>query len=220
MLIKRGFFLAVLLFSALLIHSQENRAAVIRSLAESGDQDQKAAALRNINDLMKDNALSGDEEEYVRILSYLSGEGVTNIKTEHGAVINDFPAVRRDAVLLLGELGGPAARSALISVMRYDHDPYVLAEAAFALAKTGPDDEGKMISVFYLTLAGKKAVYDNDRVVQAVIRAIETISAATPSILEDPRIVEGLIFAAKPQLGYSRETRNLAEELLNRSTSR
>jgi len=82
------------------------------------------------------------------ILEDLSLEAFSDPVLRGGIVQNDFPAVRREAVTLLGELGDRSSRGVLVRVVRSDPDVTVVSAALAATARTGRDDGSAVIYGF------------------------------------------------------------------------
>ena len=88
--------------------SQDLELQIMRSQALANDRDLKRLALRNIRSMVEEGNQS--DGMYV-ILESLATEGTARQIRSEGAVINNFPEIRREATELLGRVGwiiGPA----------------------------------------------------------------------------------------------------------------
>jgi hypothetical protein len=121
---------------------------LIRSQAVAGDRDSKVLALQTIRQMYDDGRVSADDEAVVVVLDSLAGEGITTTVRSGGRIVNDFPEVRRQAVQLLGEIGGPMAKNILFRVVKDDPEPMVLSEAVYALGVIG--ENTNMETTLYL----------------------------------------------------------------------
>lgn len=173
--------------------SQDIEIQIMRSQALSDDREIKELALRNIRTLIEQG--SQNPGLYV-ILESLASEGVGRQVREAGAVVNNFPNLRREAASLLGEIGGERAKNALVSVMRDDPEPMVLAEAAYALGRIGINDGNEVSDYLVRTLQRENASETPDNnLAFAIILGLEQLSAATGG-LSDPEVIGVLLDTA------------------------
>lgn len=186
---------------------------IIRAEADSVDRDMKLFALKDIEKMIEDGEIGEDNEEMIGILSSLGTEGINNQVIEQGEVINNFPIVRTTAVRLLGEVGGDEARKALINVLRTDNEPMVLSEAAVALSKVGPDEQGAALAVLSDTMRSQTALNKDNNFANAYILAMETLAENNGGI-DDVTVFEELAKIANPRSGYITVVRKKAFELL------
>jgi len=186
---------------------------IIKSEAESIDRDMKLIALQDIEKMIQDGDAKADDREMVGILSNLGSEGISNQVIEQGAVINNFPMVRKEAVRLLGELGGDFARDSLINVLLTDNEPMVLAEAVVAISKVGPDEQGVAMAVLADAMRSQTALTKDNNFANAYILAISNLADSGDGI-DDLRVFEELTKIADPRSGYITVVRKKAFELL------
>ncbi|WP_168203374.1 HEAT repeat domain-containing protein [Oceanispirochaeta crateris] len=220
---------AVLLFSILLtmnLAAQEDeqtieelylksqvKVKIIKAEADSVDRDMKMIAIQDIEKMISDGDVDPDNREMVGILSSLGTEGISNQVIEQGAVINNFPMVRKEAVRLLGEVGGDFARESLITVLLTDNEPMVLAEAVVAISKVGTDDNGVAMAVLADAMRSQTALNKDNNFANAFILAVENLADDSDGI-DDIRVFEELTKIADPRSGYITVVRKKAFELL------
>ena len=186
---------------------------IIKAEAESVDRDMKMIAIQDIEKMISDGAVGEDDREMVGILSSLGTEGISNQVIEQGAVINNFPMVRKEAVRLLGEVGGDYARDALVTVLLTDNEPMVMSEAVVALSKVGPDEQGVAMAVLADAMRSQTALVKDNNFANAFILAVENLAQSNGGV-DDIRVFEELTKIADPRSGYITVVRKKAFELL------
>jgi hypothetical protein len=186
---------------------------IIKAEAESIDREMKMIAIQDIEELINDGQIPQDDKQMVGILSSLGSEGISNQVIEQGAVINDFPIVRKEATRLLGEIGGDYAREALINVMISEPEPMVLSEAVVALSKVGSDEQGIVLAVITDAMRSQTAVNKDNNFANAFILAVENLAQSNGG-LDDNRVFEELTKIADTRSGYITVVRKKAFDLL------
>lgn len=169
---------------------------LIRSQAVSDNRDNKLLALQTIRQMVGEGRVSDSDEAIITVLESLAGEGVTSSVRSGGRVINDFPEVRRQAVQILGEIGGERARDVLYRVVKDDPESMVLSEAVYALGVIGNNTD--METTLYLADVLKrnsvKVVPDNN-LAFACLLSLEKLMDSEEGIA-DPEILAALLDVA------------------------
>ena len=186
---------------------------IIKAEADSIDRDMKMIALQDIEEMVGDGQISGDDKQMIGILSSLGSEGISNQVIEQGAVINDFPMVRKEACRILGEVGGDYARDALVNVLISEPEPMVMSEAVVALSKVGPDEQGVVLAVIADSMRSQTALNKDNNFANAFILAIDNLAQNNGGV-DDLRVFEELTKIADPRSGYITVVRKKAFELL------
>ena len=198
------------------MHAEESsRSRVISTLSDADGIDQKWEALGSIESILEKGSAGEDMPDLIHILGDLSAEGTTRVKLDRGVVLNDFPRVRLEAVRLLGETGRPEALSPLIAVLRNDNNMTVLSEAVLASAGLEQADWKPLAPYFYQILKLKKESYYQDQLIRDVLESIRIIYERDETILQNEMVLEGIVFVAESELGFTRDTRELALKLKN-----
>jgi len=189
--------------------SQDIELQIMRSQALANDQELKRLALRNIRSMVENGNPS--EGMYI-ILESLATEGVAHQVRSEGAVINNFPEIRREASELLGRIGGEQAKNSLLRIIRDDPEPMVLAEAAYALGQIGINEDNQVSDYLAQTLIREnaRAMPDNN-LAFSLILSLERLSAKTGG-LPDPEVLGALLEAASSP--YIRTVRHRAVEAI------
>lgn len=194
------------------VYLQNAEIRIIREQAISQDRDMKLLALENIQQMIDDGKLSTGSPEAHAILDYLSGEGLTHQVRENRRLVNYYPEVRRRAVNLLGQLGGEQATNTLLSVLRDEIEPMVMAEAAYALGKIGTNKENQTSQTLAAVVLAQDAVAPDNNFAYAALLAFEKLAESNNGI-NDTVAVESVVRIA--QGNYIRLVRQKALEVLD-----
>ena len=190
---------------------QQVKLQVVRTQAMSTDREMKALALREVGELI---AQGQQNPELYDIVEALALDGIEHQVREQGALVNNFPEIRREAVEMLRTLGGERAKNVLLSVLRNDPEPMVIAEAAYGLGQIGLNENSE-VSDYMLSMLlreNAKATPDNNLAFSLVI-SIERLSEQNSGIV-DPSVINALLETATSP--YIRTVRQRAiEAVLN-----
>ncbi len=189
--------------------SQDLEIQIMRSQALADDREMKLLALQTIRDMVEGGRSA---DGVYPILESLATEGSARQVRSNGAVINNFPEIRRQATQLLGEVGGEQAKDSLVRIMLTDPEPMVLAEAAYALGEIGINDNSEVSDSLVQTLLVENAnpTPDNN-LAFAIILALESLSEASGG-LADPEVLNVLLETASSP--YIRAVRRRAVEAI------
>lgn len=189
--------------------SQDIELQILRSQALGTDPEMKRLALRNIRTMVEQGTQL--EGMYV-ILEALASEGVARQIRSGGAVVNNFPLIRREAAELLGQIGGTRAKDTLVRILRDDPEPMVLAEAAYALGIIGLNENSEVSDHLVHTLLREnaKSAPDNNLAFSIII-SLERLSEANGG-LADPEVINALLEAASSP--YIRTVRRRAVDAI------
>jgi hypothetical protein len=167
---------------------------IIREQSRAESRDMKLIALEYIGDAIG----RGNRGEEVRTaLEYLGMEGVMNVTRENGRIVNNYPDVRTKAATYLGEMGTPAAKTALLRMCRADNEPMVITEVVKSLAKIGNNDNDETIKTINWVVDRYDVLKPDNLLALSALEAYEKLAEANGGI-QDPsvfqiiqRIVEG-----------------------------
>lgn len=185
---------------------------IIRGQARSNTREAKFLAIQGVRAMVQRGEVSPDNVEMIRVVEGLATEGIGRQVRSSGAVSNNFPDVRREAVGLLGDIGGPIAQRALIRVVREDPEPMVLAEAIYGLGTIGNNDDNEITANIVAVLRRQNAreMPDNNLAFASLL-ALEKIARASGGI-SDPAVVDALLDVATGN--YIREVRLKAIDVI------
>jgi HEAT repeat protein len=189
--------------------SQDLEIQIMRSQALADDREMKLLALQSIRNMVEDGR--HNDGVYV-VLESLATEGSARQVRSNGAVINNFPEIRREATELLGQIGGEEAKDSLVRIMRDDPEPMVLAEAAYALGQIGLNENNEVSDRLVQTLIVENASATPDNnLAFSIILALEKLSEANGG-LADPEVIGTLLETASSP--YIRSVRRRAVEAI------
>lgn len=190
------------------------QAQIIRSQAESTDRDMKIIAIQDIEEMIHNGEVDENSIEIIDILGDLSAEGIDKRVVESGRVINNFSMVRKEAVRILGEIGGPSARDSILNIFKNESETMVLTEAVLALSKAGVDENGEVLDLISWTMHSQTAVNKDNTFANASLSAIQKL-AKDNNGLDDEKVFREIAAIADPRNGYITVVRMKALQLLD-----
>lgn len=191
---------------------------ILSSQARSTDQESKLMALDTVAAIYEAGDLQTEDRELFDIVQLLATEGTRHQVRSENRIINYYPVVRMRAASLLGDIGGPQAQAVLLSILREDPEPMVLAEAIYALGKIGPQgrpDEVADHIVFTLTRENARIAPDNNLALATLLSLQKLFEAGIE--FEDPgklRDTVGLIIDISTNYRYVTIVRERARDVL------
>ena len=200
------------------LYLQNSEIRLIREQAVTLDRDMKIIALENIEAMLFDGRLNTESsaQEAHYILDYLAGEGLTRVVRQNNRLVNYYPEVRRQAISLLGRLGGEDAKNSIVLILETEIEPMVLAEAAYALGTIGINENNEVSKRLAQAVMSQDAVGPDNNFAFASLLAYEKIAKANGGIT-DPLALEAIIKIA--QGNYIRSVRLKAFEVLEQLRS-
>ncbi len=163
---------------------------VLRTQALSTEREHKLAALEQASDL----AGSMDERALLSILRVLATDGSSWQVRVGGRRIYDYPDVRREAVRVIGEVGGRSAEVILREVIQFDQNPLVLSEAVFALRSTGiSDDTGTATVLANLMNRELARTNPDNNLMFATLLALEGLAQDGNQTLSNSTLINNLL---------------------------
>jgi len=157
----------------------------LQYLVESLDEKDKTEALEEIRSLLS-SPENGETFMKARYLALdLASQGVLNPLQVRGKVMNNFPQIRSQAVLLISRGGDFSTREFLIRLARHEFDQYALSIEIYALGEVKSDTDGKTGALFLEIIKGQTPAKADDRIADTIIDAIAKISNYHGSIDED-----------------------------------
>jgi HEAT repeat protein len=198
--------------------SQDIELQIVRGQALSNDREMKLLALQTIRQMVEDGSLTEDNPGLFTVLEALATEGTARQVRSGGAVINNYPDIRRQAAQLLGEVGSPRAREVLIDVLQEDPETMVLSEAVYALGTIGDNEDNRTIRHItrVLTVQNAAEAPDNN-LAYASLLAMEKIAQAQGG-LSDPEDINAILGVAGGS--YIQAVRLKAVDVLSNLRSR
>ena len=185
---------------------------IIREQAVTLDRDMKLLALKNIEEMLDEGRVSAGDPETHYVLDYLANEGIGRMVRENNRLVNNYPVVRKEACMLLGELGGENAVNTLMLIMNNDDEPMVLSEAAYALGVIGENADNMVSTAIADAVLRQDTLNPSDNFAYAALLAFQKLADKGDG-LQDPEAVRAIIAIA--QGNYIREVKTKANDVLN-----
>jgi len=186
---------------------------ILREKAFSEDYDMKMNALDDLEKKVSDGSYKSNERQIEAVLEYLALEGSGRTVRESGRLVNNFPEVRRRSANLLGRIGTPDAKTALVRVLGIDEEPTVKAEAAYALGVIGNNDNNEAVAALVFAFSREDPTKPDNNLGYALCLAMEKISAKTKGGIKDPSGYQMLVKIA--QGNYLRTVKTKALQVLD-----
>ena len=200
---------------------QQIELQILQSQARSTDRESKLLALETVRKMFESGDLEPDERTF-DIIQDLATEGTSNQVRQSGRIINNYPVVRKEAAALLGDIGGQEAQTVLLSMVREDPEPMVLAEAIYALGKIGPEDNADMVAdhIVYTLIRENAKISPDNNLALATLLALQRLFDAGIEF-EDPDQLSdtiGLIIDISTNYRYITIVRDRARDVLAQLT--
>jgi HEAT repeat protein len=202
------------------LYLEQPELALIQQYAITVDRDSNLLALDQIESMITENRMSGNEAIILSILNELAQSGTAHVNLENNRVINYFPMVRKKATELIGVLGNETgdeevtqkAEIMLINILISDDEVMVKSEAAYALGVIGLNQHGAAVQAIAKEIRVRTAIAPDNNFAFAVILAIDKIAQAQEG-LSDYEGYAALIDIM--QGSYNRMVKEKALEVLN-----
>jgi hypothetical protein len=183
---------------------------IIREQSRAESRDMKLIALEYIGDAIN----RGNRGEEVRAaLEYLGMEGVMNVTRENGRVVNNYPDVRTKAATYLGDLGTPAAKTALLKMCLADNESMVVTEVVKSLAKIGNNDNNETVRTINWVINRYDVLKPDNLLAISVLEAYEKLAEANGGI-QDPEVFQ-IVQRIAEGGGYVKPVRDRARQTLD-----
>jgi hypothetical protein len=191
---------------------QDIDVAIIRGQALSGSREMKMLALQSMRAMIERGSISPDNPAVIPVLENLAIEGTRRQVRSNGAVVNNFPDVRRRAAELLGEVGTREAKNVLLTVIRDEPEPMVLAEAVYALGVIGIDDNNDVTNhIIHMMRRQNAGITPDNNLAFATLLAIEKLARANEGAYH-PELIDTVLDIAGGT--YIREVRLKAIDVI------
>ncbi len=230
---KKGFLLAVVmvfLLSAAGVVAEDNgqlmtveelflsddiTVQILREQVTSPRRDMKADALETIREMVEAGEIDENDEAMITMLQILALDGSRWRITDGGGVfVRRNPDIRRDAAELLGRIGGRRAEIVLRQVLRRDEEPMVLAEAMYALGRTGVDDAGRSATQMAQVLVREHArEHPDNNLMYSTLLALERLAENGYRGIAESTLISSLVDITHGP--YTRLVRDQARSVLD-----
>jgi HEAT repeat protein len=172
--------------------SQDVELQILRSQALSNERETKLLALQSIRSMLQDGGIA-NRQEMLLILESLATEGTRREVRSGGAVVNNYPEIRRQAVNVMGDMEGEEVKDSLVTVLQVEQEPMVLAEAVYALGRIEDDTDSRTLDYIGRVLSREnvKRAPDNNLAFASLL-AVEKIANRTDGI-NNPELLDALL---------------------------
>ena len=185
---------------------------IIREQAYADSKDMKLVALQYIRQAVEEGRTNPDVR---KALEFLATETSSTVVRAGGVgrVLNNFPDVRREAALLLGEFPSVEAKDTLLKVTLADNEPMVIAAAIKSLGKIGMNDGDDVTQSIAFVVNRFDILFPDNALAFESLVAYEAIAEAKGG-LRDPAAIRAIMRIADGN--YITPVRNKASELLSK----
>ena len=149
---------------------------IIVSLANSDEYDNKLVALQYLKAALEEGNTS---EGVIQALDKLAGEGITSEQRTNGRVMNNFPDIRREACLLMGQVKTEHAKNTLVSIAVADNEPMVIAAAVRSLGDIGINDNDEVVDAIAFANRRNEVLNPTSSLALEVLNAFEVLYDST-----------------------------------------
>jgi hypothetical protein len=159
---------------------------IIKELSAADDFDTKLVALQHIESALAAGRASPQIQES---LQALAGEGVLNQSRTNGRLANNYPDVRKKACELLGQVGTPEAKNALLKVSLADTEPMVISSAVRALGDIGINEEDDVVNTIAWIQRRFSVLNPTDSLAFEILEAFEKLA---PTVEDNALMIESI----------------------------
>ena len=147
---------------------------LIREQSQSESREVKESALANIQAALQ----RGTRNEEIRsALETLGLEGTVNKTIKNGAIVNNFPDLRRETARCLGIMGGTQAYTILIRMLGAETQAFVLAEVVNALMAVGLNPNNETVKLITKRVKHFDVTLPDNLLAFAALRAYERFAS-------------------------------------------
>jgi hypothetical protein len=187
-------------------------ALIIKEQAYSDNYDQKLIALQYIEEAIKNGRMT---EDIRAALEYLASEGSLVITRSggYGRPLNNYPDIRRQACLLLGNFKTQEAKDALLKIALADNEPTVIAAAIRSLGQINIiENDDVTQAIAFIINRFDILMPDNVLAFESLV-ALEAIADANNGI-KDPAAIRAIMKIAEGN--YITLVKQKAKDLLDK----
>lgn len=185
---------------------------IIMTLAESDEYDNKLVALQYLQ-----NAIDGGNtsEQVVAALDRLAGEGINNQSRKNGRLMNNFPEIRRQACLLMGQIPTEHSKNQLVSIAVADAEPMVVAAAVKSLGDIGINTNDEVVDAISYANRRNQVLNPTSSLAMEVLDSMEKLAPNT----ENKKTMIDTCARIASDYHYVTPVRNRAQKLLKTLSS-
>lgn len=180
---------------------------IISTLAESDDYENKLVALEYLRNALSDG---NNSDAVIAGLDRLAGEGINNQTREKGRLTNNFPDIRREACLLMGNVKTEHSKNMLVQIAVADAEPMVIAAAVKSLGNIGINNNDEVVEAISFANRRNQILNPTSSLAMEVLEALEKLSSST----ENKKIIIDTCSRISTDYHYVTQVRQRAYKLL------
>ncbi len=170
---------------------REHELPILAARARRPHPADKRAVLTRFTQLVDNHSVSPFDRQSISLIGEIALEGVRVSRMPHDLPDSTSPMIRREAVELLGRIGGPHADEVVRQVMRADEDLVVLAEAVYAIGHIRSEADSELLLLLSELLERNARVVRNDNLAYATLLTVERLHRSSWGI-DDPRLFRAI----------------------------
>lgn len=185
---------------------------IIMTLAESDEYDNKLVALQYLQ-----NSIDGGNtsEQVIQALDRLAGEGINNQSRKNGRLMNNYPEIRRQACLLMGQIPTEHSKNQLVAIAVADAEPMVIAAAVKSLGDIGINNNDEVVDAISYANRRNQVLNPTSSLAMEVLDAMEKLAPNT----ENKKTMIDTCARIASDYHYVTPVRNRAQKLLKNLSS-
>ena len=185
---------------------------VILSLAQSDEYDNKLVAMQFLEDAVDSGNIN---EDVMKALNQLAGEGISTQTRTNGRLMNNFPDIRRRACLALGKVKTEESKNYLLKVTLAENEPMVIAAAVSSLGKIGINGNDEVVDAIAFANRRNQVLNPTSSLALEVLTAYEVLADST----ENKKTIIDSVARISTDYHYVTPVRNKAYKLLKTLSS-
>jgi outer membrane protein assembly factor BamB len=147
----------------------------LKNLARSLDRNGKEQFIDEVAERAESHTLGSSEPYVIGLLTLLAGEGVLTPYFSNKQSQKQIPALRIEALRLLGKIGSKNTAFFLDTLLRYEYDEHVSAAAIRAAGALRVDPAGALLETIQIQLRKDSTAGCTDRLASAAIDTVNSI---------------------------------------------
>ncbi len=180
---------------------------VILSLATSDEYDNKLVAMQFLEAAVENGNVNDD---IMKALNQLAGEGINTQSRTNGRLVNNFPDIRRRACLALGKVKTEEAKTYLVSVALAENEPMVISAAVNSLGEIGINKNDEVVDAIAFANKRNQILNPTSSLASEVIDCYAKLAEST----ENKKIIIESLTKIASDYHYVTPVRNKALKLL------
>ena len=154
-------------------------------------------------------------EDIMKALNQLAGEGISTQSRTNGRLMNNFPDIRRRACLALGKVKTEEAKNYLVSVTLAENEPMVISAAVNSLGEIGLNGNDEVVDAIAFANKRNQILNPTSSLASEVIDCYAKLAEST----ENKKIITDSLTRIAADYHYVTPVRNKALKLLKQMSN-